>query len=175
MTMIRIGTRGSRLALWQANFVAHQLRNLPSARPVVVLEIQTGGDLARELPLAQIAGEGIFTKEIQRALLDGSVDVAVHSLKDLPTLPVDVLVLAAVPTRGPGGDVFASHRHRSIEEVPPGGRIATSSVRRRAQLLQYRRDLSVVPIRGNVETRLRKLEEDNLDGLILAEAGLDRL
>jgi hydroxymethylbilane synthase len=172
---IRIGTRGSRLALWQANFVAHQLRNLPDARPVIVFEIETGGDLARERPLAEIAGEGVFTKEIQRALLDGVVDVAVHSLKDLPTLPVDGLVLAAVPARGPAGDVFVSRRYRKIDELPAGATVATSSVRRRAQLLHHRRDLRLVPIRGNVETRLLKLEKESLDGLILAEAGLERL
>jgi hydroxymethylbilane synthase len=163
------------LALWQANFVADQLRPFAGSRPVVVVEIQTRGDQARDRPLAEIAGEGVFTKEIQLALLNGSIDVAVHSLKDLPTICTQGVVLAAVPPRGPARDAFVSNRHRSVSDLPPGARVATSSLRRQAQLLHYRSDLSLVSIRGNVETRLRKLEEGNLDGLILAEAGLERL
>src|SRR5207237_2011080 len=126
-------------------------------------------------PLAQIGGDGLFTKEIQRALLDGRADVAVHSLKDLPTAPVEGLVLAAVPPRGPSGDVFVSRRHRRFEELPAGAVLATSSLRRRAQLLYRRPDLRVVDIRGNVETRLRKMDEQGLNGLVMARAGLERL
>ena len=173
MRLIRIGTRGSRLALWQANFVAEMLR--PVAGAVQVVEIQTTGDRVGDRSLAEIGGEGLFTKEIQRAALERSVDVAVHSLKDLPTVPVPGLVLAAVPLRGPVHDVFVSARHESVDQLPKEAIVATSSPRRRAQLLHHRPDLQLVPIRGNVETRLRKLEEGNLDGLILAEAGLERL
>jgi hydroxymethylbilane synthase len=142
---------------------------------VVVIEIQTRGDRARDRPLDAIAGEGVFTKEIQLALLDGSIDAAVHSLKDLPTIPVEGLVLAAVPPRASTRDAFVSRRYGSVGDLPLHGRVATSSIRRQAQLLHHRPDLSLVPIRGNVETRLRKLDSENLDGLILAEAGLDRL
>jgi hydroxymethylbilane synthase len=173
MRPIRIGTRGSRLALWQANYVAKMLH--PLAGGVQVVEIQTTGDRVGDRSLAEIGGEGLFTKEIQRAVLERSVDVAVHSLKDLPTVPVPGLVLAAVPLRGPVHDVFVSARHEAVDQLPKGAIVATSSPRRRAQLLHHRPDLQLVPIRGNVETRLRKLEEGNLDGLILAEAGLERL
>jgi hydroxymethylbilane synthase len=172
---LRIGTRGSRLALWQAEHVAALLRPLAATRPVELVEIQTAGDQVRDVPLAQIGGEGVFTKEIQRAVLSGAVDVAVHSLKDLPTLPVAGLVLAAVPVRGATGDVFVSRRHRTFDSLPRGATVATSSLRRRAQALHRRPDLRLVDIRGNVETRLRKLDEQGLDALILAQAGLERL
>jgi hydroxymethylbilane synthase len=175
MQSIRIGTRGSKLALWQANHVADGLRPLAAPRPVELVIIATAGDQVRDVPLAQIGGEGVFTKEIQRALLDGSVDVAVHSLKDLPTVPVEGLLLAAVPERGPTGDVFVSEGQRRFDDLPPGAVLATSSVRRRAQALHRRPDLRVTDIRGNVETRLQKLHEGGLDGIILAEAGLQRL
>jgi hydroxymethylbilane synthase len=137
--------------------------------------IQTAGDRVRDVPLNQIGGDGVFTKEIQRALLDQAVDLAVHSLKDLPTTFVEGLVLAAVPERGPAGDVFVSRRHRRFADLPNGAVVATSSIRRRAQVLHRRPDLRLVNIRGNVETRLRKLDEQELDAVILAEAGLARL
>ena len=172
---LRIGTRGSRLALWQAHYVADALRPLAAGRPVELVEIQTAGDRVRDVPLAQVGGIGVFTKEIQRAVLAGSVEVAVHSLKDLPTLPVEGLVLAAVPPRGPTGDVFISRRHPSFDELPAGATVATGSLRRRSQLLHRRPDLRMADIRGNVETRLRKLEEQDLDALVLAQAGLERL
>ncbi|MBL8798053.1 MAG: hydroxymethylbilane synthase [Planctomycetia bacterium] len=175
MAPIRIGTRGSRLALWQAHYVADALRPLAGARPVELVEIQTVGDQVRDRPLAQIGGIGLFTKEIQRALLDGTVDVAVHSLKDLPTLPVPGLRLAAVPPRGPHGDVFMSDKLARFDVLPPGARLATGSLRRRSQVLHRRPDLRLQDIRGNVETRLQKLKDFDLDGLILAEAGLVRL
>ncbi|HEV3081849.1 MAG TPA: hydroxymethylbilane synthase [Gemmataceae bacterium] len=170
--LVRIGTRGSRLALWQANHVASLLE--PYASPTIV-EIQTAGDQVRDVPLPQIGGEGVFTKEIQRALTEFQVDIAVHSLKDLPTVHVAGIVLAAVPPRGPSGDVFVSHRHDRFDSLTKGAVVATSSLRRRAQILNRRPDLQVVDIRGNVETRLRKLDAENLDGLILAQAGLERL
>jgi hydroxymethylbilane synthase len=172
---VRIGTRGSPLALWQARHVADGLRAVAPGRPVELVEIQTSGDVVRDAPLAQIGGEGVFTKEIQRALQAGAVDVAVHSLKDLPTFAVENLVLAAVPPRGPTGDAFVSARHRCFADLPHGATVATSSLRRRAQALHRRPDLRMVNIRGNVETRLRRLHDEQLDGLILAQAGLERL
>jgi hydroxymethylbilane synthase len=172
---IRIGTRGSPLALWQARHVADRLRQAMPGRLVELVEIQTSGDVVRDAPLVQIGGDGAFTKEIQRALQAGAVDVAVHSLKDLPTFTVDNLVLAAVPPRGPAGDAFVSRRHPSFAALPEGAVVATSSLRRRAQILHRRPDLCLVHIRGNVETRLRKLAEQNLDALVLAQAGLERL
>src|SRR5205814_2905047 len=129
------GTRGSPLALWQARHVADRLRPPASPRPVELVEIQTTGDRVRDLALTQIGGDGVFTKEIQRALLDGGVDVAVHSLKDLPTVPVGGLVLAAVPERGPTADAFVSIRHPRFDALPRGATVATGSLRRRAQLL----------------------------------------
>lgn len=172
---LRIGTRGSPLALWQAQHVTELLRPLAGDRPIVLVEIQTVGDQIRDVPLAQLGGEGAFTKAIQQALLNNQVDVAVHSLKDLPTFPVAGLVLAGVPARGPTGDAFVSKKHACFAELPSGAILATSSVRRRAQLLHRRPDLRLLDMRGNVETRLRKLVEQNLDGIILAEAGLKRL
>ena len=175
MTPVRIGTRGSRLALWQANYVADRLRPLAAPRPVELVEIQTAGDQVRDVPLAQLGGEGVFTKEIQRALLAGRIDLAVHSLKDLPTDPVSGLTLGAVPPRGPAGDVLVAARVRRFDDLPPGARVATGSLRRRAQLLHRRPDLRLADIRGNVDTRLRKLREHGYDALVLAQAGLERL
>ncbi len=140
-----------------------------------LVEIETAGDRVRDLALSQIGGDGVFTKEIQRALLDGTVDVAVHSLKDLPTTHVEGLTLAAVPPRGPTGDAFVSRRHRGFDALPPGAAVGTSSLRRRAQALHRRPDLRLVNLRGNVQTRLRKLDEQGLDAIILAQAGLERL
>jgi hydroxymethylbilane synthase len=175
MTPLRIATRGSALALWQADHVADRLRQLAGARPVELVRIQTAGDRIQDVALSQIGGDGLFTKEIQRVLLAGSADVAVHSLKDLPTAAVEGLVLAAVPPRGPSGDAFVSRRHVTFDCLPPGATIGTSSLRRRAQLLYRRPDLRLVDMRGNVETRLRKLDEQALDALVLAHAGLERL
>lgn len=172
---LRIGTRGSPLALWQAHHVTDLLKGIVGRRPIELVEIQTSGDQIRDVPLTQLGGVGVFTKEIQRALRDRRVDLAVHSLKDLPTLPVEGLTLAAVPPRGPSGDVLVSRRHSGFATLPPGAVVATGSLRRRAQLLHRRPDLRVVEIRGNVETRLRKLEEQGLDATLLAQAGLERL
>jgi hydroxymethylbilane synthase len=168
---LRLGTRGSPLALWQANHVAALLR----PAPVELIVIETAGDQIRDRPLAQIGGDGLFTKEIQRAVLEQHADIAVHSLKDLPTFAVEGLILAAVPKRGPSGDALVSLRHRTFDALPPQAQVASSSLRRRAQLQFRRPDLRLVDIRGNVETRLRKLAEHNLDALILAQAGLERL
>jgi hydroxymethylbilane synthase len=175
MKPLRIGTRGSPLALWQARHVADLLRAVMPERPIELVEIETVGDQVRDVPLVLLGGDGAFTKAIQHALLDRRVDVAVHSLKDLPTFRVEGLMLAAVPKRGPTGDAFVSKKHRAFVELPAGAVVATSSLRRRAQLLQRRPKLKLIDMRGNVETRLRKLIEQDLDAIILAQAGLDRL
>ncbi len=175
MNPLRIGTRGSPLALWQARHVADRLRPLAAPRAVELVEIETSGDRFRDAALSQMGGDGVFTKEIQRALLAGAVDVAVHSLKDLPTALVPGLTLAAVPERGPTGDAFVSHKHLNFDKLRTGAVVGTSSLRRRSQALHRRPDLNLVNLRGNVETRLRKLDEQNFDAIILAEAGLVRL
>ena len=172
---LRLGTRGSPLALWQARFVADLLRPIAAPRPVELVSIETHGDRDQATALSAMGGFGVFTKAIQQALLDGKVDVAVHSLKDLPTIPTEGLGLAAVPPRGPAGDAFVSQKHRRFDDLSKGARVGTSSLRRRAQLLNRRPDLALVELRGNVETRLRKLVEQDLDGIVLAEAGLARL
>ncbi len=174
-TPLRIGTRGSALALWQANHIADRLRPLAHPRPVELVLIETHGDRDQASALSSMGGFGVFTKAIQTALLDDRVDVAVHSLKDLPTIVEPGLELVAVPARGPTGDAFVSLRHRRFDDLPEGAIIGTSSLRRRAQLLNRRRDLKLLDLRGNVDTRLRKLADQNLDGIILAEAGLVRL
>lgn len=175
MTPIRIGTRGSPLALWQAHHVSDLFRALAPDRKIELVEIQTKGDLVRDVPLVQLGGDGAFTKAIQQAILDGRVDIAVHSLKDLPTFKVEGLTLAAVPTRGPTGDALVSTKVRTFAALPKGAVVGTSSLRRKAQLLHRRPDLKLVDMRGNVETRLKKLDEQNLDAIILAQAGLVRL
>ena len=170
---LRLGTRGSPLARWQAEWTAGELK----ARGVDVelVPITTSGDREQSGPIGAIGTQGVFTKELQRALLDGSIDLAVHSLKDLPTEPVEGLVLAVVPERGPTGDCLVSPRFRTFDELPQGAIVGTGSQRRRAQLLYARRDLKMEDVRGNVDTRLRKLNEGQYAAIILAEAGLKRL
>jgi hydroxymethylbilane synthase len=169
---LRIGTRGSDLARWQAQWVAAQLRR--RGVEVELVPIVTTGD-QQQGAIEAIGGLGIFTKEIQRALLDGRIDLAVHSLKDLPTVDVPGLCLAAVPERAAPGDVLVCPAHAAIDALPAGAAVGTSSLRRRSQLLHFRRDLVTKEIRGNVDTRLRKVEEGEFDAIILAEAGLRRL
>ncbi len=175
MATLRLGTRGSPLAMWQAHFVRDRLLHLHPGLTIDLVEIQTEGDQIRNIPLAQMGGFGVFTKAIQQALLDNRVDLAVHSLKDLPTLGNEGLFLAAVPERAATGDAFISVKHRRFDDLPQGAVVATSSLRRKAQILNRRPDLRLVDIRGNVDTRLRKLVEQDLDATILAEAGLLRL
>jgi len=175
MTTLRIGTRGSPLALWQAHHVSRLLAEAAPDVRLQLIEIETVGDQVRDVPLGQLGGDGVFTKAIQHALVDNCVDIAVHSLKDLPTFHVPNLLLAAVPQRGPVGDAFISKKYRFFDELPLGATVATGSLRRRAQVLFRRPDLHLVNIRGNVETRLRKLDESDLDAIILAQAGLERL
>ncbi len=172
---LRLGTRGSPLALWQANFVADRLRPVAAPRPVELVRVETHGDRDQATALSAMGGFGVFTRAIQTAVLESRADAAVHSLKDLPTIPEPGLELAAVPPRGPTGDAFVSRTYRRFDDLPGGAVIGTSSLRRRAQLLNRRPDLKLIDLRGNVETRLRKLDEQGLDGIILAEAGLARL
>lgn len=173
VSRIRLGTRASALARWQADWVAVRLH--PMGVEVVLVPITTTGDRRTEEPIGGIGGRGVFTKELQRALLEGRIDLAVHSLKDLPTDEVPGLCLAAVPERGSVGDVFVSRNHASFGELPPQAVVGTGSLRRRAQLLHVRPDLVFQDVRGNVDTRLRKLDEGRCDALILAQAGLERL
>lgn len=169
---LRLGTRGSALARWQSDWVAEQLRR--SGVEVEIVLITTTGDVTQQ-PLGSVGGQGLFTKEIQRALLDRRVDLAVHSLKDLPTEPVPGLCLAAVPPRESPGDVVVSRGGVGLDDLPPGARIGTGSRRRQSQLLHYRPDFQVLDIRGNVDSRLRKLDAGDYDAILLAQAGLNRL
>ena len=170
-----IGSRGSALALWQANWAK---RKLASAYPDLSIEIEvikTEGDRLSEMPVSQIGGKEVWTKEIEHALLSGSIDLAVHSLKDLPTRLPEGLVLGAVSAREDVRDVLVSKNDRVFWDLPEGATVATGSLRRQAQLKHVRPDLNFVAIRGNVDTRVKKLETENLDGIILAAAGLKRL
>jgi hydroxymethylbilane synthase len=173
--IIRIGTRGSRLARWQANWVAERLRGLHPELTVELVEIKTQGDRDQNSPLTTIGGVGLFTKEIQRSVQSGSVDVAVHSLKDVPTQGPTDLILAAVPVRDEVSDALVAPKHIALENLPAGARVGTGSPRRRAQVLFLRPDLELVSLRGNVETRLNRTLDGGLDAVVLAWAGLRRL
>jgi hydroxymethylbilane synthase len=175
---IIIGTRGSELAVWQSRWVERelQLRN-PSLRIETII-IKTTGDKILDAPLSKIGDKGLFTKEIERALLDKTIDLAVHSLKDVPTQVEPGCVVAAICEREDVRDVFISHpskKYARLSDVPAGGRIATSSLRRRSQLLHLRPDLTIVDVRGNLRTRFEKLAESDWDGMLLAKAGVTRL
>ena len=172
---IRLGTRGSPLALVQTHWVEAQLRALHPGLATDVVIIKTSGDKLKDVPLAQVGGKGLFIKEIEEALLAGEVDLAVHSLKDMPAEMPPGCTLGAVPPRADCRDAFISQRYASLGEIPGGGRVGTGSLRRKVQILHRRPDLEVVHLRGNVETRLRKLETEGLDAIILAAAGLRRL
>jgi hydroxymethylbilane synthase len=169
---LRLGTRASPLARWQADWVAAQLGR--RGIEVELIQVTTSGDRG-PLPIGRGPDRGLFTKEIQEELLAGRIDLAVHSLKDLPTGVVSGLCLAAVPERAAPNDVLVSDRAGSLAELPGGARVGTGSLRRRAQLLNARRDLLMRDLRGNVETRLHKLREGQYDAIVLAEAGLRRL
>ena len=169
---LRLGTRGSKLAQWQANWVAQQLQQAGCAVEVVL--IATTGDQRQQEPIADV-GQAVFTKEIQQALLDEQVDLAVHSLKDLPTEPTPGLCLAAVPERAAVGDALLSREGHTFEQLPQGAVVGTGSSRRRAQLWHRRPELELRDLRGNVDTRIRKLHDGEFDAIILAEAGLQRL
>jgi hydroxymethylbilane synthase len=176
--VLRIGSRGSKLALWQAHHIADRLRGAGHAVEIEI--IRTLGDAMQHVPFAKVGGterdaKGMFTKEIEEALFEGRIDLAVHSLKDLPTELAAPFAIAAIPERVDPRDAFVSVVYESFEGLPHGARIGTSSLRRQAQLKAQRPDVECVEFRGNVDTRLRKLAEGQVDAIILASAGLERL
>ena len=173
MARLRIGSRGSQLALWQANHVAGLLRE--KRHEVTIEVIKTTGDKITDVALAKVGTKGMFTKEIEEALDDRRVDLAVHSLKDVPTVLDAKFTLAAIMEREDPRDVFVSKNYSSIATLPRGARVGTSSLRRVAQLKAQRHDLEVLPLRGNVDTRIRKMEEGEYFAIILAAAGVRRL
>src|SRR5271157_687144 len=170
---LRIGSRGSQLALWQANHIAGLLRG--QGHSIEIEIIKTTGDRLQEVAFAQVGSKGMFTKEIEEALAAGRVDLAVHSLKDLPTELPEPFALAATPKRVDPRDAFVSVKYSCLADLPEGARVGTSSQRRRAQLKALRPDIEAIEFRGNVDTRLRKLAEGQVDAILLAAAGLDRL
>jgi len=173
MARLRIGSRGSQLALWQANHIAALLRE--RGHEVELEIIKTTGDKILDVALAKVGTKGMFTKEIEEALADNRVDLAVHSLKDLPTALAPEFAIAAITKRENSRDVLCSVKFESIERLPQRAEVGTSSLRRQAQLMAVRPDLQIHPLRGNVDTRLRKLAEGEYDAIILAAAGLYRL
>lgn len=175
MSALRIGTRGSALALWQANEVARRMRALPDAPTVEIVTIKTQGDLNQTVPLWATDGRGFFTAELDRALLDKDVDLVVHSLKDLTTLLPKGIALSAVLEREDPRDVLVTRAGLDLNSLPQGASVGTSSLRRRAFLARLRPDLVHLELRGNVPTRLKKLDDGGYDAIILASAGLKRL
>jgi hydroxymethylbilane synthase len=171
--VIRIGSRGSQLALWQANHIADALRS--RGHEVAIEIIRTTGDRLQEVTFAEVGTKGMFTKEIEEALVEGRIDLAVHSLKDLPTELAPEFTLAAIPERADPRDAFVSVEYGSFFELPAGSRVGSSSPRRQTQLRALRSDLEYAEFRGNVDTRLRKLAEGKAQAIILAASGLDRL
>ncbi|HET9086962.1 MAG TPA: hydroxymethylbilane synthase [Acidobacteriaceae bacterium] len=171
--MIRIGSRGSALARWQAEHIAARLRGL--GQEVTITIFVTTGDRVQAAPFQQVGTKGMFTKEIEEALADDQIDLAVHSLKDLPTVLHPSFLLAAIPQRADARDAFVSTQYESLDHVPQGAILGTSSLRRQALVRSIRPDLDVRELRGNVDTRLRKLRERQYDAIVLAAAGLDRL
>ena len=172
---LRIGTRGSQLALFQANWVKEKLVQAHPHLQVTLIKIQTTGDKIQDAPLAKIGGKGLFVKEIEEALIQKRIDLAVHSTKDVPTeLPED-LYLSVITKREDPRDVFISKDRIRLKDLPRRARIGTSSLRRQVQLLHFRDDFGMIPLRGNLDTRLKKLKTLNLDGIVLALAGVRRL
>jgi hydroxymethylbilane synthase len=163
------------LAVWQAEWVLARLRDIAPSVTVTVKRIKTSGDKITDVPLAKIGGKGLFVKEIEEALLHGDIDVAVHSMKDVPTVLPEPLGILCVPAREDPRDALISRGRRPLTALPPGARIGTSSLRRQSQLLHYRSDLEILTLRGNLDTRLRKLNAGDFDGIVLAAAGLKRL
>lgn len=172
---IKIGTRKSTLALWQAEFIKSELQRLNPSITVELVHFNTKGDRILEKPLAEVGGKGLFTAELEAAMHAGDIDIAVHSLKDMPTELPQGLILGAISKREVPYDALISPQYKTLDKLPKGARIGTSSLRRQAQLLHRRPDLKIEVIRGNVQTRLNKIETEGLDGVILAQAGLKRL
>ena len=174
MKTVTIATRGSRLALWQAEHIRALLEK-EHGLAVELLVLKTKGDIILDVPLSKVGGKGLFVKEIEEALLDGRADLAVHSMKDVPMDLPDGLVLGAVPEREDPADLLLSAKYASLEDLPQGAAVGTSSLRRQAQILARRPDLKVVSLRGNVDTRIRKLMEGEFEAVIMASAGVKRL
>ncbi len=172
---IRIGTRGSKLALWQAEWIKSALQNRCKQANVEIVKIRTRGDKILDVPLAKVGGKGLFVKEIEQALLEGRIDLAIHSMKDMPAEIPAGLTIGAVPERENPHDVLISGSGKKLQDLPAGATIGTSSLRRAAQLLNSRPDLVIRPLRGNLDTRLRKLANGEVDAVILAAAGIHRL
>ena len=172
---IIIGTRSSKLALWQADYIMERLQQQYPDVEIEKCLMTTKGDKILDAPLAKIGGKGLFTKELETAMLEGEIDIAVHSLKDMPVVVPEGLVITAITERENPGDALVSNKYNSFAELPEGAKIGTSSLRRKAQLLHARPDFNIQDLRGNVNTRLQKLESENFDAIILAAAGLKRL
>jgi len=172
---LRIGTRGSQLALYQANWVKDKLIKAHPDLNVTLIKIKTTGDKIQDTPLAKMGGKGLFVKEIEEALIREKIDLAVHSIKDVPTEFPKGLHLSVITQREDPRDVFISRDGKALKDLPQKAKIGTSSLRRQAQLLHFRSDLELVPLRGNLDTRLKKLKTMNLDGIVLALAGVKRL
>ena len=175
MKEMRIGTRGSPLALWQANWVRESLSKAYPQLRISLVRITTKGDKLVDVSLARVGGKGLFVKEIEENLLAGRIDLAIHSMKDVPVQLPKGLHIQSIPHREDSRDVLISKDYLTLEELPRGAKIGTSSLRRRAQLLSYRPDLIMVPLRGNVHTRLAKLKTMDLDAIVLAAAGIKRM
>lgn len=172
---LRIGTRGSQLALWQANWVKNALEDRFPDLDVSLVIIKTKGDKIQDVPLAKVGGKGLFVKEIEEAILEHRVDLAVHSMKDMPANLPDGLWISAVPERENPFDALVSREGKPLLELPKGARIGTSSLRRSAQLKRVRPDLEIIPLRGNLDTRLKKLDAGGMDAVVLAAAGIHRM
>ncbi len=172
--IIRVGTRGSKLALAQTDWVISQLKSIYPELEFEKVIIKTKGDKILDAPLSKIGGKGLFVKEIEETLLNEEIDFAVHSMKDVPSILPDDLEIACIPERESPFDVWISN-YENISELPPNSKVGTSSLRRLSQIKRLRKDLEILPLRGNVDTRLRKWKEGQFDGIILAEAGLKRL
>ncbi|MDP4160227.1 MAG: hydroxymethylbilane synthase [Bacillota bacterium] len=175
MKNIRIGTRDSQLAMWQAEWVKSQLTIMYPQLQFELVPMKTKGDKILDVPLAKIGDKGLFTKELEHGLLNNELDMAIHSLKDMPTMLPKGLMICAFCEREEPRDVYLSKHGIRLEELPKGAIVGTSSLRRKAQLKHYRPDLNFMDLRGNLQTRWRKLEESNMDGIVLAAAGVKRL
>jgi len=173
--VLRIGSRGSKLALWQAEFIKYLILDKFPELEIRIIVIKTAGDKHLEPPLSIIGGKGVFVKEIEESLLMKEIDLAVHSMKDLPAVLPDGLIIGAVPERGDPRDALVSNGDIKFNQLRQGARVGTGSLRRRVQLLRLKPDIEIVPIRGNVDTRIRRLRNGDLDSIVLAMAGLERM
>ena len=173
--VVKVGTRDSILAMWQTQFVVDELKKVTDQYEFEIISLKTKGDKILDVALAKIGDKGLFTKELEVGLLAGEIDFAVHSMKDMPTALPEGLQISSMLKRHNPADAFVSDKYNSFMELPEGAKVGTSSLRRRAQLLHARPDLDIHDLRGNVQTRMRKMREENFDGIILAAAGLERL